>query len=229
MALTDNIVAYWKLDGNSSDSVGSYNGTDTGISYSTSYGKINQGASYTTASSSRISTTYTTTQNQSWSFWIKTSTQQLQGIMGSVSTANYDDRVCWMDSTGKIRATTSTINGHVPVVSPTSLADGNWHHIVLLFSGTSTINTKLYIDGTLANQSTYTGPYAAGNRDFSIGFARGYNINNNWTAYYYNGYIDEVGIWNRLITETEITQLYNSGAGFQYPFSTIKPNLLAFT
>ena len=29
-----NLVSYWKLDGNSNDSKGSNNGTDTGMSYS---------------------------------------------------------------------------------------------------------------------------------------------------------------------------------------------------
>jgi len=30
--------------------------------------------------------------------------------------------------------------------------------------------------------------------------------------------LDEVGIWDRALTETEITELYNTGAGKQYPF-----------
>ena len=51
MALSDNLVAYYKLDGNSNDSVASNNGTDTNISYSSSYGKISQGASFNGSSS----------------------------------------------------------------------------------------------------------------------------------------------------------------------------------
>jgi hypothetical protein len=33
------------------------------------------------------------------------------------------------------------------------------------------------------------------------------------------GDIDEVGIWSRVLTSTEVTQLYNGGAGLQYPFT----------
>jgi hypothetical protein len=44
MALSTGIIGYWKLDGNSKDAVSTNNGTDVGISYSSSYGKINQGA-----------------------------------------------------------------------------------------------------------------------------------------------------------------------------------------
>jgi len=43
MALTDNLISYWKLDGNSTDSVGSNNGTDTSVSYFT--GLIGQAGS----------------------------------------------------------------------------------------------------------------------------------------------------------------------------------------
>ena len=36
-------------------------------------------------------------------------------------------------------------------------------------------------------------------------------------SYFYGGKIDEVGVWNRAITATEVTELYNSGSGKQYP------------
>ena len=32
-----------------------------------------------------------------------------------------------------------------------------------------------------------------------------------------NGIIDEVGFWNRELTSSEVTDLYNSGAGLAYP------------
>lgn len=35
---------------------------------------------------------------------------------------------------------------------------------------------------------------------------------------YGNGDFDETGIWNRILSQSEITDLYNSGAGLQYPF-----------
>ncbi len=34
------------------------------------------------------------------------------------------------------------------------------------------------------------------------------------------GYLDEVGFWKRALTGTEIAQLYNSGAGLAYPFTS---------
>ena len=72
MALTDNLVSYWKLDGNSNDSVGSNNGSDTNITYGTSYGKINQGALFN-GTSSKILTNYQPTYaDTTIAGWIKT-------------------------------------------------------------------------------------------------------------------------------------------------------------
>ena len=34
---------------------------------------------------------------------------------------------------------------------------------------------------------------------------------------YYKGVLDEIGIWSRVLTTTEITELYNAGSGKQYP------------
>jgi len=38
-----------------------------------------------------------------------------------------------------------------------------------------------------------------------------------------DGVVDEVGIWSRIIDSTEVSSLYNSGAGFTYPFSVAPP------
>jgi hypothetical protein len=32
--------------------------------------------------------------------------------------------------------------------------------------------------------------------------------------------MDEIGIWNRALSSTEVSALYNSGNWFSYPFST---------
>jgi hypothetical protein len=37
-------------------------------------------------------------------------------------------------------------------------------------------------------------------------------------TYCWNGVIDEIGIWTRVLTPAERTQLWNSGAGLVYPF-----------
>ena len=57
MELIDSITSYWKLDGNSTDSVGSNNGTDTDISYTyvyedfTTYTKVDPNSRITVTAS----------------------------------------------------------------------------------------------------------------------------------------------------------------------------------
>lgn len=34
-----------------------------------------------------------------------------------------------------------------------------------------------------------------------------------------NGLQDETVVWNKVLSDAEVTELYNSGAGFAYPFS----------
>src|SRR6202035_2479657 len=47
----------------------------------------------------------------------------------------------------------------------------------------------------------------------------GYGKYNGSYQAYFDGDIDEVSIWNRALTSTEVSDLYNSGGGLQYPFA----------
>ena len=42
----------------------------------------------------------------------------------------------------------------------------------------------------------------------------------NATPNYFNGNIDEVAIWGRVLTPTEVSTLYNNGKGLSYPFAS---------
>lgn len=80
-------------------------------------------------------------------------------------------------------------------VSVGNLADGNWHHVAATFDGTT---RSVYVDGILKGSDTPTGhnvPTTATN--IRIG-----STNN---GEYFDGCIDDVGIWNRALTQSEIT------------------------
>jgi hypothetical protein len=40
------------------------------------------------------------------------------------------------------------------------------------------------------------------------------------TGGYLSAFQDETGVWSRKLSSTEINQLYNGGAGLQYPFGS---------
>ncbi len=50
--LDANLVAYWRMEGNSNDSKGSNNGTDSNITYSNANGRFGQGAAFNGTTSS---------------------------------------------------------------------------------------------------------------------------------------------------------------------------------
>jgi len=83
-----------------------------------------------------------------------------------------------------------------------------WHHVVGTYDGTT---MKIYVDNDLKNSGTsFSGNVA--DSILYIGWDRGV------AGRFLTGKIDEVGIWSRALNSTEITELYNSGDGFAYPF-----------
>lgn len=75
-------------------------------------------------------------------------------------------------------------------------------------------NAFQYINGTL--NKTYTLVTYTPSASTFIFFADGGSAN-----VQKNTYVDEIGIWNRTLDQSEINQLYNNYVGFSYPFLTI--------
>lgn len=88
-----------------------------------------------------------------------------------------------------------------------------WKHIVVTIT-LSPPSAIFYIDGSAKTDTTIAAD-APSWQDVTTQFSIGGPQDG-----YYDGRIDEVGIWSRVITPTEVTSLYNSGAGLQYPFSS---------
>ncbi len=81
--------------------------------------------------------------------------------------------------------------------------NANWHHILTTFNG----STNLWVDGVYqGNGSAISGNTETGGSGqiFRIGGG---------TATLWNGTIDEFVVWNRSLTQTEITAIYNLGSG----------------
>ncbi|EKE07250.1 MAG: hypothetical protein ACD_18C00141G0007 [uncultured bacterium] len=112
------------------------------------------------------------------------------------------------------------------IPSNTNVVDGKWHQVGLVFDKGVTNGTKLYVDGNLVLTTTtqFFSGYAG---DFVVGATNG------GTAYFYTGFIDEVNVWNRVLSQDEITSLYNTVVP-SYKFTDFAndnfgPNLGVFT
>jgi len=107
----------------------------------------------------------------------------------------------------KIVFRTKNSAGTVALVRETSstLNDGNWHYIVAVAttnsSGTSGQNIELYLDGAL-NEGALTNSLASAMTSDTV------QIGRRPTGLNFNGSIDEVRIWNRSLSASEINQLY---------------------
>ena len=216
MALTTDIVAYYKMDGDATDSVGSNNGSVTGATLTT--GKINQG--YSLSGSSQYITISTGSEFDDLDTamtiiaWIKLTATDNECIIGKYDATDNHRFILHRISGGKL----STILGHgtatdVSITGGTTLSTGVWYHTALTYDGT---DAKLYINGSSdATPVTASGALSFNGETTYIG-----RYDDSSGSGYFSGVIDEVGIWNRALSSNEITALYNSGDGLQYPFSS---------
>lgn len=212
-ALTDSLYAYYAFD-NSTD-VNSNTSTNNGVNSGTTFVTtgILDGARNATASSGQyINLTFrydSLGTNFTLNLWLRTpSTAAYSGLLHAfdsqqegLSFESGDNIVFWRND---LRC--------VMIPSPAGLKDNAWHMITLVYI--SATNQSLYKDGTLINTTTTcTGALSS---DYIQAF-----LDDVGSTRTFSGTLDEIGIWNRSLTSTEVTQLYNSGAALPYPFSSI--------
>lgn len=229
VTVANSLVSYYKLDGNSSDSIGGNNGTDTAISYSTANGKLIQGAGMngTTSNITSASSAFAFNGNITVSAWVNPSAIPTTGNFMSLiarftNTAGqfgYDLRLECPSGVNTVNFNIVTA-GSVNVVCSVAktLTLGTWYHLMGINDGT---NSYLYINGALAattvgiNDGIATNNLYFGAINYNAGITR-----------YFSGAIDEIGIWRRALTASEVTQIYNNGVGLQYPFNGMSGSFL---
>jgi trimeric autotransporter adhesin len=218
--LLNNILAYYKLEeasGAANDEVGSADLTNSGATQHAS-GHVNYAASFDGSNDfmGSIDATFEI-QAMSVSVWVNTTqTGETSGIVDNY----YWTSDGWSVEIGGEWDNNGTAVFHLndganelnlyKYPGGTSIRDGNWHLIVATFSGTS---ANLYVDNTLEATASWnhTITYDAANR-FTLGSrSAGGQL-------YFAGSIDEVGVWTRVLTSDERTELWNSGTGITYPF-----------
>jgi len=140
------------------------------------------------------------------SAWIKTTDTGgiSKGVTGSASTSNGLNFTIY---NGEI--TFGVTNTAIATTTNAGVNDGNWHHVVGTYNsqGDASGNTLyIYVDGVQkASNTGNRGVYPFNNYPLFIG-ARGQGTN---ASGYFNGSIDEVGIWNTALTSTQIAEIYN--------------------
>lgn len=90
---------------------------------------------------------------------------------------------------------------NVAVTASTNLSLNQWKNLIVTFDGT---NLKYYVNGVLEGNSNAI--FTQNNRNIFIG-ARQFHLNG--PDFFFDGKIDDVGLWNRALTPQEVSQLFN--------------------
>lgn len=220
-----NCTAYWKLDGSSLDAVNGGTGTDTSVTYNAGNGKLVQGGGFN-GTSSRIAVTNAAAYRPAGSFsigaWVKSSdTTDFMNVFASWGNSDTTFAgIALIVSGGNARVTsaknTGTVNNtdYANAVGSKNVSDGSFHLIVGTYDGTK---LHIYTDGSEEG----TGTSWANNPVYqaSTNIRIGNQVDNGTEDNFFNGAIDEVGLWTRALTATEIKYLWAMGGGRQYPFN----------
>lgn len=199
--------ALYRLEGNTLDESGNYNGTATNVTYGNGIegrcglfesGKIDCGVGSKNLMPHN--------GNYSIAVWVKRQTGKLNNIIvNRVDTTSgyYGDTLDWITDNkinfGISKAQSTLVRWNTDEINVTD--DGQYHHIAITVDRSS--SPKLYFDGVLQNwivTQTMANSWD-NNRNVNIG---GYK-----DAWAYNGNYDQVRFFNRVLTQSEVTALYN--------------------
>ncbi len=212
--LVGGLISYWKLK-DTADSHGSNTLTNNnGVTFVA--GKIGDAANFVAASSQFLhvaSNASLQTGDIAFTFsgWFKaTSGAGTHCILAKDPAATANEYQLYVDNSDT-RLNFAVNDGATKTVSVTGLSTSAWHFFVAWHDP---VANKIFLqvdNGSVAE--TATGTLAVANSGaFGIGALAvpDFSLND------YEGPIDEIGFWKRLLTAQERTDLYNSGAGLTY-------------
>jgi hypothetical protein len=193
-------LATYQFENNELDLGGNYNGTGAEIEYAV--GRYGQAASFN-GSGSKLDTGYTFTNTTfSVSVWFKTTTTNIVITNTSDSTpaASNDGFRIYPN---KVVLTQDDVDVVTRNYS-SSLVDGNWHNVIITNDGST---LTVYIDG--GQESTDSSTSFTQNNSYAV--VMGYQPRST-IVQYFDGEIDQVRFFNKAISASEATSLYNENS-----------------
>ncbi|MEK7184212.1 MAG: LamG domain-containing protein, partial [Patescibacteria group bacterium] len=90
-------------------------------------------------------------------------------------------------------------------VATASFSTGVWHHVVGTYDGA---NVRIYVDGVAGSVDPYAGAVTTNNTAMFIGAG----ADASGAGYFWDGKVDEVALFRRSLSATEVSDLYKRGA-----------------
>lgn len=234
---TGSILAYWHFDEDDynieiiEDATGNYNGTPYNISVGTTdgrfYNAIKLNASNEEFVELNAGTDFDLTTDFSISVWFNST------ATGGTILSNYEINpgtnpyYGWQFGIGSGILTSGKLGfeyqdalggNNDDIETSTSYNDNKWHHAVIVID-VSEDDAFLYVDGVLSvsdtsfdlnNQVDYSGTDGEGITEY-IGALTDYGGGSETPNDFYEGYMDELILWNKALSSTEVLDLYVKG------------------
>ena len=219
-------IAYYRMDESSGaviDAVNGYNGVNNGATPNVT-GKINTAYDFDGLvdyiNLDALVTPLATTTQGTWSMWVKPvnalpSTAQVFLSFSDTDVHSFITIAYLSNGSFSIQAILSLLGKWIISTTANDVTAGSWYHLALVQDGVSPV---FYVNGipsgTLTNTNNITSWFndIAGIDNGRIGDI---NFTNNTEKLFFDGTIDEVGIWTRALSATEVSNLYNGGNGRQ--------------
>ena len=212
---TNGLSAWWPFNGNAEDeSVNANDGTVNGATLTTDrFGNVDSAYNFN-GSSSFIevpsSPTLEVDSAFSISVWFNTALLSFDlpldehTIISKVVDGGWYGgyQIDYFGSDGYIRCM-GNIGGVNIYPSPGDAVIDTWFHVVYTYDGEI---VRLYLNGIETNTEVHTGDLQTSSNPVRFGRRAGAGTYNNW----FNGKIDDIGIWGRALTQCEIQDLYAS-------------------
>ena len=203
---TDGLPAYYKFDetsGNATDATGVNNATETTATQN-GVGIIDKAYIFNGSTLLYVNlTNISIVNNVSINYWVYANASGPNMVaIDKIKTAAITPYRSGL-SGGKAYFSSGNDTDIYTATATANLSVG-WHMITGIYNGS---RTALYIDGVANATVSMLGTLYQSPEKVMIG-----KTTNN--AFGFSGKIDEMGIWNRTLSASEITELYNSGAGF---------------
>lgn len=226
--LSNGLVSVYKAESNTNDSLGTYNGTaQGGLTYTT--GKSGNGFNFnrTTAYVDMGDVMDVGTSSWTYSMWFNPTEIFFTSVLFSKTiAAGVRGRVFGYIDNYKLTFCFDADATNVIIVETPALTINNtntWYHAVFMLDRSDKL--KVYLNGSVVTLTTINGtnnltPYSATNYNTNNPFRIGAytNADNVTPSSFYGGLLDEFNVWNRVLTPTEITELYRCGSGSFYPY-----------
>lgn len=213
--LIDELISYWKLDESSGDAIDIHSSNDaveTNGPIASVAGKLNGCRDLDKPSEQCFmasSNTELETGNIDWSvsFWINPESvgvgQDIIGKWGG-STLEWLVRYEHFFNTMEVY-----FNGAVQINHTITLSTGTWYHVVIWHDSVND-EVGIVVNNSAPHIESYAGGIMAGDSQLSFGK----NPASAGTSF--NGKMDEIGFWKKVLSSEEIGQLYNEGSALAY-------------